>query len=304
VLVIFMIGDLLWFGFGRSAQCDPALYYPPVPALDAIAHSTPGRIIGFNCLPPSVAAGDGLNDIRGYDPIEPDRMVALLKTTAVPGVDPIYAAIQFLVPRQKITPPGDIRFPPVLDLLNVRYVIFRGAPPPGIQPAFQSADYWVLINSNALPRAFVPKSVEVISNDRDELDKLAGPEFSPPDIAYVESRIELPASCRGTAQITNETPTHIVISTHMETPGLIVLADRWDKGWRALYNGKPAPILRTDYALRGVIVPEGNGTLEFIYKPASFILGLWLAGIAAFVLLCWLAIIRKWAEAGGLGLEK
>ena len=78
----------------------------------------------------------------------------------------------------------------------------------------------------------------------------------------------------------------------METPGLIVLADNWDKGWRACWNGKPVPVLRTDYAIRGVVVPAGNGTLEFIYQPASLILGLWLAGFAVFVLIGWLAIIR------------
>jgi hypothetical protein len=31
--------------------------------------------------------------------------------------------------------------------------------------------------------------------------------------------------------------------------------------------------------------------LEFVYKPASLILGLWLAGFAAMVLLGWLAAI-------------
>ena len=31
-----------------------------------------------------------------------------------------------------------------------------------IHPAFQSNDYWVLVNSNALPRVFVPKSVATV----------------------------------------------------------------------------------------------------------------------------------------------
>jgi len=292
LLLVFLPADLLWFGHDRSAQCDPALYYPKIPVLDAIAQSTPGRIIGVNCLPPSVAAGKGLDDIRGYDAIDPARMVALLNSTAEPGEEPGYAAIQFLIPAGKISAPGSIRLSPILDMLDVRYVIFRGTPPPDIHPAFQSPDYWVLINSNGLPRAFVPKSIEIAANDRDELGKLTAPEFNPLDVAYVESQIELPVSCRGTVQITDKIPTRITISVHMETPGLVVLADRWDKGWRAYYNGKPAPILRANYAIRSVVVPAGNGTLEFIYKPASLILGLWLAGLAAIILLGWLAIIR------------
>ena len=293
VLTIFLVGDLLWFDHGRSAQCDPALYYPRIPILAEVAKSIPGRVIGVHCLQASFAMTQGLNDIRGYDAIDPARMVDLLKTTAYPDeMVPSYAASQLLLPRGDIIPPNIIRFQPVMDLLDVRYAIFRGDPPPRVHPAFQGDDYWVLVNSNALPRPFVPKSVQTVSTDNDTLKKMSSPQFNPAEVAYVESPVELPASCRGTVQITNEIPTRILISAQMETPGLIVLADNWDKGWRAYWNGKPVPVLRTDYAVRGVVVPAGNGTLEFIYRPASLILGLWLAGFAALVLIVWLAIIR------------
>jgi hypothetical protein len=296
VLVIFLMGDLLWFDHGRNAQCDPALYYPRIPVLADVAKSVPGRVIGVHCLPASFAMTQGLNDIRGYDSVDPARMVDLLKTTAESGgVVPPYAASQFLVPKGNIIPPNTIRFPPVLDMLDVRYVIFHGVPPGPIHPEFQGDDYWVLINSNALPRLFVPKSVQTVFHDRDELEKLTSPQFNPADVAYVESPVELPTLCRGTAEITHETSMRVTASVHMETPGLVVLADNWDKGWRAHWNGRPVPVLRTDYAVRGVVVPAGNGTLEFIYRPASLILGLWLAGFAVTVLLCWLLVI--WLQA-------
>ena len=293
VLAIFLVGDLLWFDHGRNAQCDPALYYPRIPVLADVAKSVPGRVIGVHCLPASFAMTQGLNDIRGYDSIDPARMLDLLRTAAEPaGGVPAYAAGQLLTPRRDIIPPDTIRFRPVLDLLDVRYAIFRGPPPPRVHPAFQGDDYWVLINSNALPRPFVPKSVRTVSTDNDILKKMASPLFNPAEVAYVESPVALPASCRGTVQITNEIPTRILISAQMETPGLIVLGDNWDKGWQAYWNGRPVPVLRTDYAVRGVVVPAGSGTLEFRYQPASLILGFWLAGLAALVLVCWLAIIR------------
>jgi hypothetical protein len=292
VLVVFLMGDLLWFGHGRSAQCDPALYYPRISVLDEVAKSVPGRVIGFRCLPASLAMMQGLNDIRGYDAIDPMRMVDLLKLTAKPGGEKPYAATQFLVPKGNAVPPSTVKFSPVLDMLGVRYAIFRGDSFAPFHPLFQGNDYWVLINSNALPRVFVPKSVTTTTSDGEELEALASPQFNPADVAYVESAVALPILCRGTAEITNEIPTRIRISVHMETPGLVVLADNWDKGWRAYWNGKPVPVLRANYAVRGVVVPAGNGTLEFIYKPASLILGLWLAGFAAFVLICRLAIIR------------
>ena len=73
----------------------------------------------------------------------------------------------------------------------------------------------------------------------------------------------------------------------METPGLVVLADHWDKGWRANLNGNPVPILRVNHALRGVVVPAGAGTLEFQYAPASFAWGLRLSALGAIALLGW-----------------
>jgi hypothetical protein len=294
-LALVLVGDLLWFGHGRSAQCDPALYYPQIPVLNQIAQSAPGRVIGISCLPAPIVAIQGLCDIRGYDSVDPARVVDLLKTAAIPGRELSYAAVQYLMPKGVIRPPNTIRLPPVLDMLDVRYLVFQGTPPPEIHPQFQGNGYWALVNSNALPRVFIPKSVETASNGSEELDDLTSQQFNPADVAYVESPVDLPASCRGTTQITNEIPTRVMVSVHMETPGLVVLADNWDKGWRACWNGKPVPVLRANYAVRGVVLPTGSGTLEFIYQPASWILGLCLAGSGVLILSGWWAgrLLRK-----------
>jgi len=288
---ILLLGDLLRFDYGRSPQCDPSLYYPKIPVLDQVAQAIPGRVTSG--LPASVTFMAGLNEIKGYDSIDPARMVSLLKLAADPrSVILPHAQIQYFIPLVKFSPPSGLRLPPILDMLNVRYGIFRGTPPSSMRPAFQGDNYMVFVNSNALPRVFIPKSVQIVANDEAELAALASPQFNPAEVAFVETPVALPADSRGAAQITDETPTHIKISAQMETPGLVVLADRWDKGWRAYWNGRPVPILEANYAIRGVVVPAENGTLEFMYKPASMILGLWLAGFAALVLICWLVIIR------------
>ncbi len=65
------------------------------------------------------------------------------------------------------------------------------------------------------------------------------------------------------SEISDEQPTRISVSMKMETPGLVVLADLWDKGWRAYLNGQPNADLRANHAVRGVVVPAGTGRLEF-----------------------------------------
>jgi len=286
---ILLMGDLLWFDYGRNPQCDPSLYYPEIPIFDHVAHSIPGRVI---CdLPAPITFMAGLNDIKGCDGIDPARMVNLLSQAADPrSLILPYAQVQYFVPKVSFSSTSGLRLPPILDMLNVRYSIFHGVPPPFVHPAFQGSDYMVFVNSNALQRVFIPGSVQTVTNEEAELTTLASPQFNPADVAFVETPVELSAGCRGTAQITNETPMHIMISAHMETPGMIVLADNWDKGWHAYWNGRTMPMLRANYAIRGVVLPAGSGTLVFVYRPASFILGLWLAGFAVVVLLSWLGI--------------
>jgi hypothetical protein len=283
-----LVGDLLWFAYGRSVQYDPSLYYPRIPLLDEVAKSTPGRVIGYQCLPANLAMMCGLRDIRGYDNVEPARFIEILTNAASPQSTPLpYAHVQWLVPKGTVTSEGAVRLPPVLDLLNVRYIIFRGSPPPTAHPAFQGPDYWVVVNSNVLERPFVPRRVETVAESRARVEKLASAQFDPREVAYVEEPVDLPALCRGQAEIVSEIPTRVTVALRMETPGLVVLADLWDKGWQAYLNGRPVPILRTNHAIRGVVVPAGSGTIEFQYAPASFAWGLRLSALGAITLLGW-----------------
>jgi hypothetical protein len=300
---IFMALDLLHFGNVHNVQCDPSLYYPRIPALESIAKSAPGRVIGFSCFPALMAQTHGLRDIRGYDAIDPALLMDLMMPTADPGFQPSqYSLTQWFSPRFSILPPSEIRLSPILDMLNVRYVIFRGRMDPKITPLFSSPDYSVLINRSALPRPFVPRRVETVTNANERLQKLSSPQFNPLDVAYVETPVNLPDTCEGDAEITSEIPTRISISAHMKTPGLVVLADLWDQGWNAYLNGQRAPILRANHAVRGVVVPAGASSLEFRYEPASFRHGVQLAGFAAALLLFWtLLLVRKSARMNPSG---
>jgi hypothetical protein len=295
-LGVFLVGDLLWFAHNRSAQSDPALYYPRIPVLEEIAKSTTGRIVGYNCLPAALAQTHELRDIRGYDSVDPGRLTALLSLAADPRFpSDQYAMTQWLVPRAEVVGDG-IKLPPVLDMLGVRYVIYRGTPQRQIRPAFQGDDYWALLNNAALPRAFIPRRVEMVTDDYERLGKLASAQFDPRAVAYVESPISLPEESRGEAEISTEIPTRVTVSVRMETPGLVVLADLWDKGWRAYLNGQRVPILRANHAVRGVLVPAGDGTVEFRYESASGALGVKLAILATLILLGWWVIIARHAH--------
>ena len=131
-------------------------------------------------------------------------------------------------------------------------------------------------------------------SDDEILQALAEPHFDPARVAYVTEPLQLPDPVRGEALLDDEVPTRVAVTARMETPGFVVLADLWFEGWKAELNGEPVPILRTNYALRGVAVPAGESKLVFSYEPAGFTTGVRLMTLALLVLASWtLVLIRR-----------
>ena len=300
-----LLVELLCFARGRSVQCDPALYYPPIPVLQQLAKAAPGRVIGDTCLPASLASMSGLRDIRGYDAVDPARLLEVL-SLAANARSPVheYAQLQWMSPQASLTANGDVRFSPVLDMLDVRYLIGRGAPVPGSHPILQGPDYWVLANPSALGRAWVPKRVEEVSDDAICLRKLASPQFDPREVAYAEAPLGLPAVCRGAVELRHETPATLELVARMDTPGLLVLSEHWDPGWRAWVNGRTAPVLRVNQVLRGVVAPIGVSNVELRYEPRSLTWGAWLCGAGMLASVAWLVLWVWRGRRSGAGFPE
>lgn len=289
VTCVAVMLDLIWFTQKRQPQCDPALYYPPVPALEQTARATPGRVVGYGCLPPNLASMAGLRDVRGYDAADPASFVELLTRApqAKSNNSPSYALTQNFLPKITFFASGDIRLPAVLDMLGVRYVIFRGEPTTNMRPLFTSFDYYVVENTHALSRVFVPRRVQMMPDHEERLRELESPNFDAREIAFVETPVDVPQECRGEAEIREETPTRLKVETRMQTAGLVVLTDLWDKGWRAYLDGQNVQVLRANNAVRGVVVQQGTHSLEFRYQPASVRWGVCVAGLAGLTMLMW-----------------
>ncbi len=119
VLAALAVGDLIWFAHDRTPQCDPALYYPTLPALQQTARAAPGRVVGYDCLPAPLGYMCGLRDVRGYDSIDPAGWIDLLALVKSPrSRDLPYALVQWYTPRVETSPEGNLQLPPVLDMLG------------------------------------------------------------------------------------------------------------------------------------------------------------------------------------------
>jgi len=80
------------------------------------------------------------------------------------------------------------------------------------------------------------------------------------------------------------------LEASLSHPGILVLADAFYPGWMAYVDGKEERVMRADTMVRAVFVREGRHTIEFSYRPRSFIVGLWLSGVALLVIVFGLLI--------------
>ena len=82
----------------------------------------------------------------------------------------------------------------------------------------------------------------------------------------------------------------ITYSSESKTGQFAVFSEiYYDRGWQAYIDGKEAPIVRTDYVLRGLSVPAGNHTIKFEFRPASYYDSETIAIVASAIV--WLLII-------------
>lgn len=77
-------------------------------------------------------------------------------------------------------------------------------------------------------------------------------------------------------------PNRLEIETRNPSQSFLVLSEMYDEGWEARVDDQPTRIYRTNYVLRGVVVPPGDHRVEFVYRPRSFRIGLisFICGLA------------------------
>ena len=97
----------------------------------------------------------------------------------------------------------------------------------------------------------------------------------------------------GRARIVDESNARVTIRATLARRGLVVLTDQWMDGWTVRIDGRPAPILRTDMLLRGVIVPAGAHTVEWSYRVPGLRAGAALSAVGLLALLGWTAVLVR-----------
>ena len=148
---------------------------------------------------------------------------------------------------------------PLLDLLNVRYVI---APPPdhldlsdraALQrfpiTVFADSRVRILENPSALPRAWLVHSALQMS-PAEALAAIDSGKLQARQIALLEEvppPLQSPADpTRDQAQVIDDQPDRVVVTTATETVGMLVLSEVYYPAWNAYVDGQPVHLYVAD----------------------------------------------------------
>jgi len=158
-----------------------------------------------------------------------------------------------------------------------------------VSPAYRlvhSGDVKIYENLENLPRAFVVHRARVSEVPLEAMKEEAfdpGQEviLSQGPGGYLEE-----GKAQDRVSMVSYQPERVVVQAHLGAPGYLVLTDAYYPGWKALVDGRPAKIERADYYFRAVYLEEGEHTIEFVYAPLSFKVGVVISlASLAFVIL-------------------
>jgi hypothetical protein len=196
-----------------------------------------------------------------------------------------------LVPALDLLDPGQKRFHPLM--LFDYYQTREGG---RILTRTNSTGPFALVEfTGALPRAKLYSQWQVNTNAEATLALLASKEFNPLQTVLVADPLPSPKegvtnSSAGTVEFKSYAPKRIVLNARADVPSVLLLNDKHDPNWHVLVDGKPAPLLRCNFIMRGVFLEPGEHTVEFKFQPPVGALYVSLAAIALGLLLLGFAI--------------
>jgi hypothetical protein len=219
----------------------------------------------------------GIPDVLGYNPVQLPRYWTYIRAT---NSNPVfYNAAVIGVPTLQ-----NVR------LLGVRYLVV----PAGVQAVPEgrvvaSADDYALVQVYGWePRVSLVHSWTDVARPADALNGVLDAGFDPARTAYVEQDPGIaPTSdaAPGSAVYREVTPEDVRVTVDTSTPALVVVRNSYDAGWSATVDGRPAPLLATDYLVQGVAVPAGRHEVRLVYRDDGVMWGMRLGLVVWLILL-------------------
>ena len=151
-------------------------------------------------------------------------------------------------------------------MLNAKYIIYNPEEPP-------------LVNQNALGNSWFVETPLIVSNANEELSSIN--KIDPSKVAVIDSRFKdqvagasYPLTQGDIIELKSYLPNELIYHSKSASEKLAVFSEiYYPAGWKSYIDGKESKYFRTDYVLRGMIIPAGDHEIRFSFKPSSYSIG-------------------------------
>lgn len=258
IVVVITVIDLFRFGWKFTPFTKNEYLFPNTKILSFLQdQNKPFRVMTTDSriFAPNFSDVYKIESIDGYDPLYIQRYAELVAAAerGEPNISPPFGFNRIITPHN-----FDSK---IIDLLGVKYILSLSDLSSGkLIKAFEEGQAKVYINKNAFPRAFFVNETITAKNKKDAVKLVFEKDLS--NTAVVED-FKSSMWGRGEVQIQNYNENKITLKTQNEKDGFLVLTDTFYSAWRARVDGEETKIYRTDYNLRGIIVPKGEHKIEF-----------------------------------------
>ena len=162
---------------------------------------------------------------------------------------------------------------PVLNMLNTKYYIFGSSEKAVMENEFSKGNAW-----------FVSK-IEEVNSANEEINKLGEIDINTTAIINTTTLNKTLKGGVGEIELISYQPNELVYNVNTQKEGLALFSEIYYPGWQAYINDQPIDILRANYVLRAINMPQGEYQLKMIFMPNSLRTTEIIAYIALIILL-------------------
>jgi hypothetical protein len=179
----------------------------------------------------------------------------------------------------------------LLEIANVGHVVWvRKEPPAALEPLETRATPYacplqLLRVPEPLPRAYTAARERPLPAGGDGLAALLDPAFDPrSEVLLADTQPPGPGPpAPGSARVVSRTSDTVEVESSVGGPGVLVLVEAFDEGWKADVDGTSVPVLRANVLFRAVRLGAGHHRVRFVYRPWTARVGLGLGAVALLV---------------------
>jgi hypothetical protein len=258
-LLCLALLDFMAFGMGYAAgNIDPSVMYSKTETVKQLQDMEKTEYFRINAR----SSNPGTDDLGGPYMAFRKNQGSVHRLFLMEGYNPLRLKRQ-LVNRKDRT----------LDILNVKFKI-------AVDEQRQAMS--LALHPTCFPRCRMVYNYIVETNENSILPLLYDPAFDHKNSVVLEEKPALAmdtlnADTAWNCRITSYSLNKIDMEVTSAKNGLLVLSEIDYPSWKALVDGKPAPVFRADYALRAIPVEKGSHKVSCYFSEDVFRKGLLLS---------------------------